>query len=154
MHVYADALRFCDRVQPLDDLQARFSIQHALAAWLIWGEPQLSHYQSECLGDATLGALRTRIVLHEDERIEARYPAQYGARVELRLRDGRCLQAELQDTWGDPARPMPLDALIGKAHMLMQSARWSQSRIDQAIAACLALPEAGDLSALNRALLQ
>ncbi len=116
VHTYADALRFCDRAQPQNEGQARFSIQHALAAWLLWGEPALAHY---------------------------------GARVGITLRDGRCLQATLRDTLGDPARPLSTAAVQTKARMLMAAAGWTVSRIDAAVAACAALPHATDLRALH-----
>ncbi len=149
VHGYADAQRFCDRATPLDEQQARFSIQHALAAWLVWGEPRLEHYRDEALIDARVAALRARIVLHTDAAIDARYPAQYGARLTLLTRDGRTRQAELQDTYGDPARPMSPDALVAKARLLMRAAGWTDVRVDAAIAACLALPGANDLVALH-----
>jgi 2-methylcitrate dehydratase PrpD len=149
VHGYADALRFCDRTEPQDEAQARFSIQHALAAWLRWGTPQLAHYQGDALHDAAVRALRPHIVLHEDAAIQARYPQHYGARVLVQRTDGRTLQAEVRDTHGDPARPMSEAAIQAKAAALMAAAGWAGARIDAAIAACAALPEAGDLAALR-----
>ncbi len=149
VHTYADALRFCDRSQPQDEAQARFSIQHALAAWLLWGEPALAHYEAACLHGAELQALRLRVALHGDAAIEADYPAHYGARVEITLRDGRHLQATLRDTLGDPARPLSAAAVQAKARMLMAAAGWPAARVDAAVAACAALPHAPNLQALH-----
>ena len=147
VHTYADALRFCDRPTPVDEAQARFSIQHALAAMLHWGEPALAHYRPESLADVQ--ALRSKISLHQDSGIEARYPAHYGARVVVTLSDGTSRRAELQDTYGDPARPMSVAALQNKARMLMGSAGWPEARMLAAFSACAALPTATDLRALN-----
>ena len=144
---YADALRFCDRPEPVDEAQARFSIQHALAAMLQWGEPKLEHYRSAALADVQ--ALRSKISLHLDAAIDARFPAHYGARVVVTAADGSRRSAELQDTYGDPARPMPAAALQGKARMLMDAAGWPQARIDPALKACAGLSVAADLRALN-----
>ena len=146
---YADALRFCDRPLPIDSAQARFSIQHALAAWLLWGEPRLAHYEAAALRGSEIEALRAKVVLQIDSGIDARYPAHYGAAVVVTLRDGTQLQAQLRDTRGDPARPLVLAALHDKARMLMQGGGWSAARIEAAIAACARLPGCADLRALN-----
>ena len=147
---YADALRFCDKPNPLDEAQARFSIQHALAALLLWGEPQASHYSAEMLKDPALSALRAIISVHSSAEFEARYPAQYGARVVISWRDGRREESALFDTLGDPARPMSQDAIQTKAATLMTAAGWSPQRIDAAIRACAALPTAATVDALNK----
>ena len=150
---YADALRFCDRVAPHDEAQARFSIQHALAAWLRWGEPALAHYDGDALRDVAVSELRPRVFVHEDAAFQRRFPAQYGARVVLTLNSGALLEAELHDTRGDPARPMALAAIQAKARALMAAAAWPTARIDAAVAACAALPYSADLSDLHAVML-
>lgn len=153
VHTYADALRFCERVHPGSEAQARFSIPHALAAWLTWGEPTLAHYRESALTEPAVAALRERVHLAEDAAIEARYPAHYGARVVVVLDDGHRLEHAVHDTWGDPACPMPDAAIEAKARHLMQAAGWDAARIDAAVAACAALPEAATLRALDSVLL-
>lgn len=153
VRTYADALRFCERAAPADEAQARFSVPHALAAMLLHGEPQLAHYAGDALTEPTLAALRQRVHLSVDAAIDARYPAHYGAAVTVTWRDGSTRHAALHDTWGDPARPMPPDALRNKAQMLMQAAGWLPDRIATAQAACAALPHARNLAALNAVLM-
>ncbi len=152
VHTYQDALRFCDRPAPQDEAQARFSIQHALAAWLCLGEPQLAHYQEPALQDATVAALRARVTLHADAQINAAYPAHYGARVRIEWQDGGHSEAAVKDTLGDPARPLSPTALQNKARMLMGLAQWSDARAQAAIEACATLPGAANLLALQRAI--
>jgi 2-methylcitrate dehydratase PrpD len=148
VHSYADALRFCDRVHPQTPAEARFSIQHALAAWLCWGEPQRAHYEEPALALPGLAPLRERVVLAVDAALEASYPERYGARVEMLLRSGERRAASVEDTYGDPACPMPPEAIAAKARALMQAAGWSSGRIEAAVQACLSLPSATSLSAL------
>jgi 2-methylcitrate dehydratase PrpD len=149
VHTYDDALRFCDRPTPQDEAQARFSIQHALAAWLVFGEAQLAHYQMPALQMPTLVALRARVTLHADAPINTAYPQHYGARVRIEWRDGSASEAAVKDTLGDPARPLSLAALQNKARLLMGLAQWSGARAQAAIDACAALPSASNLSALH-----
>lgn len=147
---YADALRFCDCVHPQNDAQARFSIPHALAVWVAWGAPQLSHYRGAALTDAGVAALRDRISLQVDAALQARFPQHYGARVAIHWRDGSRSEAELADTLGDPARPLSTAALQAKARMLMAEGGWSPARTDAALTACAALPRVTDLQALHQ----
>ncbi len=153
VHSYDDALRFCDRPLPADEAQARFSIQHALAAWLVWGEPQLDHYADASLTDAAVAALRPLVHLHADAKLQALYPAQYAANVTVTLRDGSMLAAKLHDTRGDPARPLAPEGVRAKARMLMRAAGWTAARTEAAINACKALPAAPDLHALHAVLM-
>ena len=97
--------------------------------------------------------LRPRIALHEDAAFQARFPAQYGARVRVNLRGGSSFEAEVHDTYGDPARPMSQSAVQAKARALMSAAGWADSRIDEAVAVCAALPDAGDLRRLHAVML-
>ncbi|MFM7533477.1 MAG: MmgE/PrpD family protein [Rubrivivax sp.] len=153
VHGYEDALRFCDRSDPQDPAQARFSIAHALAAWATHGEPQLAHYEGACLRDPSVAALRQRVHLHVDAAIQAAYPQHYGARVVVQWRDGSSSQAELRDTFGDPARAMSEADVQGKARTLMREAGWPATRVEAALAACEALPVARDLQDLTAVLL-
>jgi 2-methylcitrate dehydratase PrpD len=154
VHTYDDALRFCDRPEPKNEWQARFSIQHALAAWACWGEPQLAHYEAAALGDARVARLRERVRLTADAAFSQRFPEQYGAQVVLHWRDGTQTDATLHDTRGDPARPLAPAAVEAKARMLMSAAGWPAARIDAAVAACMGLPQARDLQALHRVLMK
>lgn len=149
VRTYTDALRFCDCVDPVDSTQARFSIQHALAAWLLWGAPRLEHYAVDALRGEAIRALRSRVALRADSGFDAHYPAHYGAQVIVGLNDGSCLQATLRDTRGDPARPLPVSALREKARMLMDAGGWPAARIEAAFAACAGLPASADLRALD-----
>ncbi|MEI7975779.1 MAG: MmgE/PrpD family protein [Betaproteobacteria bacterium] len=147
---YADALRFCNQPLPVTEAQARFSIQHALAAWAQWGEPQLAHYHAQALCHPLVRALRKRISVTQDRSLELRYPQHYGARVCISWRDGTSSQALVHDTYGDPDQPLTDSALRAKARMLMEAAGWGQVRIEAAITVTEKLASATSLNALYK----
>ncbi|WP_057636223.1 MmgE/PrpD family protein [Stenotrophomonas ginsengisoli] len=118
---YAEALRFCDRAEPQTALQAKFSLQHALAAICAHGTPVLAHYTDAACADPAIARLRSAVQVVEDAACSARFPAHYGANVRVQLADGRVLQAQRVDAWGDPEQPMHPADIDTKA---MELAQW------------------------------
>lgn len=119
---YKDAAVFCDRVNPKTEAQAKFSIQHAVAAQLIWGEPELTHYQANKLDGKHLVAIRDKVSVSLCEQAESRYPQHYGASIVITDIHGKQSQVSSIDTLGDPERPMSKQALADKTLMLFGSA--------------------------------
>ena len=117
---YAEALRFCDRPRPRTELEAKFSLQHALAAILVHGRPQLPHYSEQACADPALARWRDRVEVAEDPACSARFPAHYGAVVRLWLEDGRSVEAARIDAWGDPECPMDPAQVDAKALALAE----------------------------------
>jgi 2-methylcitrate dehydratase PrpD len=122
IEAYGDALRFCDRATPTDEMQAKFSLQHAVAVVLGLGRPEALHFRPPFLADRRLVCLRgcTRVAIDTD--IEARYPDHYGTRVTVTLIDGERIVASVQDALGDPQNPLSIDDLRDKASTLMTDA--------------------------------
>ena len=131
IHTYQDAQLFCDRATPETELQAKFSIQHAVAAILQWGEPQLSHYHESNLEQ--LADIRSLVSVHVDQDIEANYPFHFGARCIVKLKSGEALTAQVIDTLGDPEKPLTIEQLKDKARMLMTAADIDPENINQIV---------------------
>ncbi len=110
VETYADALNFCDRPSPTTELDAKFSLQHAVALVADGRKAEPEDFTPEAI--AALADLRAQVVVREDAAITARYPAHFGARVN---------GFELADCLGDPERPVSAEQLVAKLHTL---ARW------------------------------
>lgn len=151
---YAEALRFCDRPAPQTALQAKFSLQHALAAICVHGTPQLAHYTDAACTDPAIAGVRSRIGVSEDAACSARFPAHYGASVQVQLADGRVLQAQRIDAWGDPEQPMHPADIDAKAMELAQWGGVEPGLANALIVQVRALSEGGTLDALNHLLSQ
>ena len=149
VHTYADALRFCDRPQPRSELEAKFSLQHALASILAHGRPQLAHYTAESCDDAEVLRWRGLVHVQEDSACSARFPTHYGARVVLRLGDGQQVEAARTDAWGDPECPMSSDDVVAKALALAQWGSVSAGLAQSLFGQVQSLADGGSLDALN-----
>lgn len=151
---YADALRFCDRPAPQTALQAKFSLQHALAAVCAHGTPALAHYTGAACSDPAIARFRSRITVVEDADCSARFPAHYGASVRVQLADGRLLQARRVDAWGDPEQPMLHADIDAKAMALAQWGGVEPGLAHALIVQVRELADGGTLGGLNQLLLQ
>ncbi|MNM65405.1 MmgE/PrpD family protein [compost metagenome] len=149
VRTYAEALRFCDRSQPSTELEAKFSLQHALASILVHGRPQLDHYTAEACSDADVLHWRSRVDVAEDSGCSQRFPAHYGATVQLWLEDGRSVACSRIDAWGDPECPMSSDDVIAKAMALAQWGGVSAGLAQSLFGQVQALADGGSLDALN-----
>ncbi|WP_137126073.1 MmgE/PrpD family protein [Roseomonas sp. HF4] len=149
---YADAITFCDRAEPRSTIEAKFSLQHAVAVALLDGPPPLAAFAPQGIARADIAALRARISVRADAALSAAYPAHFGAGVAILLPDGQRLEARVADALGDPENPLAPEAVIGKARALMAHAGVAPARSEAAIAAALALAEGGAARACNDAL--
>jgi len=143
VRTYADAIAFCDRPAPNSEVEAKFSLQHAVAVTLLDGPPPLSAFAAEALARADVAALRARVRIEEDRALTAAYPRHFGAEVAA---DGAACR--VADALGDPENPLVPSAVLEKARSLLRHA----GATDGCLAAALALAEGGSARALNASL--
>ena len=94
---------------PTGSLGAKFSIPYTLAARLVlgsWGDCGVSAFQEPALSDARVRALAQRVEVVEDPALTAMTPGARPARVEMRLRDGRVLDRQVNQPLGEFDRPV------------------------------------------------
>ncbi len=130
VETYADALTFCDRPNPETVIDAKFSLQHAVAVVAEKGEPELADFEPEAIVKFANG--RSRIMVKESSDITTRYPGHYGADVSCGSE-----AVELVDTLGDPERPMSREQIIGKAHALIAWGGLPEKEADRAVSLAL-----------------
>jgi 2-methylcitrate dehydratase PrpD len=146
---YRDAITMCDHAQPTTPVETKFSLQHAAAVVLLRGEPGLDDFDMGAVRSPDVAALRRRVELTEDDALTARYPAHFGARLDITFDDGSRLTEHRSDALGDTENPLSHGQLVGKARMLMQAAGYSPERMDQLTEACLALADGGPIRAIS-----
>ncbi|MEO1167701.1 MAG: MmgE/PrpD family protein [Pseudomonadota bacterium] len=118
VETYADALAFCDRPDPVTELDAKFSLQHAVAVVADGRKAEPADFTEAAIAELT--ELRAQVTVAEDSAITARYPAHFGARVN---------GMELVDTLGDPERPVSESDIVQKVETLF---KWGGLGIDEA----------------------
>lgn len=144
VETYADALKFCDRPSPRTELEAKFSIQHAVAVIADGRNATPEDFTPEAI--AALAEKRAQVAVREAGEFTDRYPQHFGARVTSAplpgqggagggssaqesppeahppltppLKGGG--QVTLTDTRGDPERPASPEMLGTKLRSLVQ----------------------------------
>jgi 2-methylcitrate dehydratase PrpD len=125
-----------DDPAPRNTLAAKFSVPFALATRIIHGHSRLAAFTWDAVRDARILALAQRIRIEEDPSMSARLPAERPARVTLRLRDGRTLEAEVGVNRGDDAAPYSRDELRSK-FMDLCGRVWGPSQCEALLSATL-----------------
>lgn len=149
VRTYGVALEFADLPEPSTPAEARFSLQHAVAAVLVSGRAGLDLFDEAVITDPGVAALRRRVRVLRDPGFDAAYPHHWGAEVIVRSR-GREVRQRVEDALGDPESPLAEDALAAKTRAL-----WSAGGgrgADGAVAAVLGTEDDAPASALLAAL--
>ncbi|MFW5633341.1 MAG: MmgE/PrpD family protein [Erythrobacter sp.] len=137
VETFRDALTFCDRPDPANELEAKFSLQHAVAVIADGRDAEPEDFTREAI--AALADLRAQVSVAEGADFTARYPAHFGARVN---------GFELVDTLGDPERPVSEERIVAKMHSL---ARWGglpESEAQRAVRLALEGDDAAEIDAM------
>ena len=130
VETYADALTFCDRPNPADEIDAKFSLQHAIGLVATKGEPELADFGPEAR--AAMATARTKVSVREAAEFTERYPAHFGARVHC---GGHSVT--LNDTLGDPERPIGEDRILAKVRALVAWGGLPSTEADRAASLAL-----------------
>jgi len=91
---------------PVDDLQAKFSLQFALASVLLRRRAGLREYSMEWIMDPTLRTTMEKVKTIHDPEIAAMGVEKMRSVVEVELTDGRVIRRMATDARGTPEKPL------------------------------------------------
>lgn len=141
---YPAALDVCDRPRPTTDYEAKFSLQHCVAAAVTDGQVGFASF--DAASRQRLAPLRERIALAAAEPYASAYPKAWGAHVAVRLADGTTVDAGRRHAKGDPEAALSEAEMIDKARGLLTFAGVPEP--ERIIEAVLGLTEDGPLPPL------
>jgi 2-methylcitrate dehydratase PrpD len=114
---FHEAVRLETRT-PSTTEQAQYSLPFPVAAAVVRGQLAADEVGESAFADPEIRRLSGSMVLRERGDFNARFPAERYAQVSFALRDGRRLESTDMTTRGDPATPLPPDALPAKFRAL------------------------------------
>ena len=96
------------------DMQARFSLPYALAAYLTDGVLDAGTFLPDGLARPEVAALARRVDLVEDPTMSAALPRERPASVTIHLRDGRRGNGRVRTARGNPDQPLSTQEVTAK----------------------------------------
>lgn len=114
---YQSVLDVCHRPKPTSVYEAKFSLQHCVAAALNDGLVDFSSFEQDKRD--SLEALRAKVTLNTAEPYVSAYPKDWGAEVTVRLSSGAKISANRTHCKGDPQDALTEVEMREKALMLL-----------------------------------
>jgi len=111
---YRPALDIACYTRPTTANEARFSLSYVVATALSHGSVRLAAYGPDRLDDPATRALMERITVEVDPVLDAAFPGQRSARIDIETGDGRRLSHFQPNRKGDPEQALTDAELEGK----------------------------------------
>ena len=125
IETYQAALDICDRPQPENDYQAKFSLYHCAAIALHDGAVKLDSFTEQAR--ARTGDLRAVTKVQVADPFASRYPLSWGGGLRVTTRNGDTLAVDRKDCKGDPELALSDSEMRVKAASLMQYGGMSEA---------------------------
>ncbi len=145
LRVHSLVLELTGKTAPRNGLEAKFSVYHACAAGILFGQAGEAEFSDASVARADVVALRDRVRASVDDAID-----EASADVAVTCRDGRTLHVFVEHAIGSLQRPMSDADLARKFHGLVDPVLGSASA-DRLIEQCAMLAGAADVRALTAA---
>lgn len=142
LKVHSLVLELTGKKEPVDGLQAKFSVYHGCAAGLTFGRAAEEEFADSIVSRDDMVALRRKVVATVDDSID-----EASADVTAVLKDGRRVHVFVEHAIGSLKNPMSNAQLEAKFHGL-SDAILGQSQTSELIQACFTLGQAANVSAM------
>jgi len=111
---YQTAIDVTGNFKPATAFEAKFSLPYTIAAALIYGSVRLNAFEPDRLNDPRIRELIGKIDLAADPVLNAGFPAQRAARIEIEMTDGTKFEHFQPTRKGDPDQPLTDEELDHK----------------------------------------
>jgi 2-methylcitrate dehydratase PrpD len=142
LKVHPLVLELTGKTAPRTGLEGKFSVYHACASAIIFGNAGQGEFADEIVARADVVALRSRVKANVDQAI-----GEASADVSVTCRDGRLLHVVVEHAIGSMQRPMSDADLQRKFHGLVDPVLGA-TRAERLIEHCAKLAERPDLHGL------
>lgn len=114
VYTYSGAINLCGGIKLKNSYVAKWHIPFAVATALKYRRVGLESYTDLRLEEKELLNLASKVTLHLDPELDALYPSQWPARVEIYTKGGDKVQTTVYYPKGDPENPITKEELINK----------------------------------------
>ncbi|QQF06177.1 MmgE/PrpD family protein [Sinorhizobium meliloti] len=139
------AITLCSRPHPMNEMEAKLSLEHWIAAAAVYGKAGIAQGSLSVVNDPRVVNLRERIRLEGDAGVESD-----AARITIALSGGETLQRTIDHCVGGVGRPMS-DHQLEEKFLDLSSTSIGPERARQVLDLCWSVNEARDVGAAARA---
>jgi 2-methylcitrate dehydratase len=128
---------------------ADHSVAHVISRALIDGQVKVEDFEERRFKEPRVADLIKKVTLHSDPSLSRPGQEAYGVKIEVRLRDGNVLRAELAAPPGSLENPAD-DGILGKKFMGLAENVIGKARAEKAIETALSADRLSNLNDLTR----
>ncbi len=139
IQTYQAALDVCDRSEPENEYQAKFSLYHCVSIALLEGKVTLDSFTEIARGKTSELRQKTRISVNEP--YASSYPVAWGSAVRIKTETGNNFEAHRQNCKGDPELALSEAEMREKAINLMMYGGLEKSTASNVCESILSLPD-------------
>lgn len=114
VYTYSGAINLCGGTELNNPYVAKWHIPFAVATALKYKQVKLESYTEARIRERDLLELSDKVQVHLDPALDALYPGQWPARVEVYLKGGDKIDTTIYYPKGDPENPISKEELIDK----------------------------------------
>jgi 2-methylcitrate dehydratase PrpD len=147
------------RHRPTTGLEAKFSMEFAVAILLVDGKAGLGQFTDESVKRAEVQDLVGRVKYYADPQFDTlgkdgafQAVLEEPAILKIHMKDGRLLSTRTAPAKGSPKNPMTYDEVADKFRTNAEFAKWPARKTESIIALVKSLESASTLTALTAAL--
>jgi 2-methylcitrate dehydratase PrpD len=114
VHTYSGAINLCGGATLKNPYLAKWHIPFAVATALRYRRVGLESFTESRIKEKALLDLTDRVTVGLDPELDALYPAQWPARVEIHIKGGDAIHTTVYTPRGDPENPVTREELCNK----------------------------------------
>jgi 2-methylcitrate dehydratase PrpD len=145
---YGKALEITGNPKPRTAFEAKFSLPYCAAVALLHGQVRLDAFSPERLADPQVRQVMASIELQVDPKIDAAFPRQRAAMVEIETIDGKHYRHHAPTRKGDPDNPLSDEELTAK-YLELAVPVIGETVADQLLATLWELDKLDDIAVLH-----
>ena len=138
--------------RPVDELQAKFSMEFCMAILLLDGKAGLAEFTDETVTRPDVKAMIERIDFGIHPEAEAAGYDKMTTIIDIHLKDGATISGRADFGKGSPANPMSFDEVADKFRSCAEFAHWPKAKAESVVAMVRDLEQLTDIRELTRQL--
>ena len=121
IETYQTAIDFCDKNNPQNNVEGKFSLQHCCALSLMYENILEDYFEDKVLKNSIIKKIRDKIRLFSNNEMTNNFPENYSASLKVKFKNGITLNKFNTAAKGDPENPMTDKEICDKAINLIRN---------------------------------